>query len=73
MITLIFTILLFVIFGKLLIFGLKMAWGLSKLLITIVFLPFTLIAMVISGLISLALPILIVIGIYVFITSISAS
>lgn len=73
MITLIFTILLFVIFGKLLMFGLKMAWGLSKLLITIVFLPFTLIAMVISGLISLALPILIVIGIYVFITSISAS
>lgn len=62
MLSLLFTILLIVIFGKLLIFGVKAAWGISKLLVTVVLLPLTLIGLVIGGLLSLAFPILIVVG-----------
>lgn len=69
MLTLIFTILLLVIFGKLLLFGIKAAWGITKLLVTIVFLPLTLIGLVIGGLLSLAFPILIVVGIIAVICS----
>ena len=51
------------IFGKLFIFGVKAAWGVSKLLLTVVFLPLILIGMVIGGLMSIAFPILIIVGI----------
>lgn len=69
MLSLLFTILLIVIFGKLLIFGVKAAWGISKLLVTVVLLPLTLIGLVIGGLLSLAFPILIVVGIIAVICS----
>ena len=51
------------IFGKLFIFGVKAAGGISKLLLTVVFLPLILIGMVIGGLMSIAFPILIIVGI----------
>ena len=51
------------IFGKLFIFGVKAAWGISNLLLTVVFLPLILIGMVIGGLMSIAFPILIIVGI----------
>ena len=51
------------IFGKLFIFGVKATWGISKLLLTVVFLPLILIGMVIGGLMSIAFPILIIVGI----------
>ena len=57
------------IFGKLLIFGVKAAWGISKLLLTVVFLPLILIGMVIGGLMSIAFPILIVVGIVALVAS----
>lgn len=69
MLSLLFAILLIVIFGKLLIFGVKAAWGISKLLVTVVLLPLTLIGLVIGGLLSLAFPILIVVGIIAVICS----
>lgn len=50
-------------FGKLLMFGIKAAWGISKFLLTIVLLPVILIGLVVGGLIYLAFPILIVVGI----------
>ena len=62
MLTLLFLICLFGIFGKLFCFGLKAAWGISKFVLTIVFLPVVLIVMVIAGLIKIALPLLLVIG-----------
>ncbi len=40
-----------------------MAWGISKFLLTIVILPLILIGMVVGGLLYIAFPILIVIGI----------
>ena len=57
------------IFGKLLFFGIKAAWGISKLLVTVVLLPLLLIGMVIAGLIYIAFPILIVVGIVALISS----
>ena len=62
MLTLLFLICLFGIFGKLFCFGLNAAWGISKFVLTIVFLPVVLIVMVIAGLIKIALPLLLVIG-----------
>ena len=67
MLTLLFIICMFGVFGKLFFFGLKAAWGIS--ILTLVFLPLILIVMVAGGLISLALPILLVIGIVGLIAS----
>lgn len=72
MFTLLFLIRMLGIFGKLLVFGLRAAWGVSKLLLTVVFFPVILIGMVFAGLIYLAFPILIIVGIvtlYKYITS----
>lgn len=63
MLTLLFIICFFVVFGKLLMFGIKAAWGISKFLLTVVLLPVILIGMVVGGLMSVAFPILIVVGI----------
>lgn len=69
MLSLLFTICMIWAFGKLFIFGVKAAWGISKLLLTVVFLPLILIGMVIGGLMSIAFPILIVVGIVALVAS----
>ena len=69
MVTIVFFILMLMIFGKLLIFGIKAAWGISKCLLTVVLLPVILIGLVIGGLFSIALPILLVIGVVSLFTS----
>ena len=51
------------IIRKLLLFGIQMALGNLKFLLTIVILPLILIGMVVGGLLYIAFPILIVIGI----------
>lgn len=63
MFTLIFMILLFSVFGKLLSLSVKAAWGITKVLFTLVLLPIILIALVIGGLIYIAFPVLIIVGI----------
>ena len=63
MLTLVFIILMFLIFGKLIVFDLRAAWGISKIVCTIVLLPLFLVGMVFAGLIGIALPILLVVGI----------
>ena len=68
MVTIVFFILMLMI-GKLLIFGIKAAWGISKFLLTVVLLPVILIGLVIGGLFSIALPILLVIGVVSLFTS----
>ena len=69
MLEILFMMAMFYVFGKLFIFGLRAAWGLTKFIVTIVFLPIFLIGMVLCGLIYLALPILIVIGVISLFTS----
>ena len=69
MFSLIFTICMIWVFGKILLFGIKAAWGISKFFVTVVLLPLVLIGMVVGGLIYIAFPILIVIGIISLISS----
>ncbi len=58
MLSVLFMILFFWIFGKLLIFAFKASWGIFKALMFFVFLPFVLIAAVLGGLLYIALPVL---------------
>lgn len=69
MLSLLFTICMIWVFGKLLFFGIKAAWGISKFLVTIVLLPLILIGLVVGGLIYIAFPILIIAGIAVLVLS----
>lgn len=63
MLTLLFIILLFVIFGKILIFAVKATWGIAKIVCTVVLFPFILICLVFAGLIKVALPLLLIAGV----------
>lgn len=63
MLTFIFAILMIWIFGKLIGFAFRAAWGVTKILFTCLFLPVILICLVIGGLIYIALPLLLIIGI----------
>ena len=62
MLNLLFAILMIMVFVKLIGFAIRAAWGISKVIVTLVFLPLILIGLVLGGLIYLALPILIVVG-----------
>ena len=59
-----FFVLMIFIFGKLAIFGLKMAWGIAKFVCLILLLPVFLIALVTAGLFIIAVPILAVVGLF---------
>ena len=61
MLTLIFTILMFLIFGKILGFAIKAAWGVTKIVCTVVLLPIFLIGLVLQGLVVIALPVLLIV------------
>lgn len=62
MLTFIFCILMIVVFGNIVTFAVKMAWGVSKIVINLVLLPVIFIGMVLAGLFWLAIPLLVVIG-----------
>lgn len=64
MLTLLFMVLMVVVFGKLLVFALKASWGIVKVLLTIVFLPLVLVCLVLAGLVYVAVPVLLVIGLF---------
>ena len=61
--TLLFFLLFVIVFGKMIGFAFRATWGLFKILLYIVFLPLILVGMVFGGLLYLAFPILIVVGI----------
>lgn len=61
MLSLLFAICMIWVFGKLFIFGIKAAWGISKFIVTVVLLPLVLIGLVVGGFIYLAFPILLVV------------
>ena len=63
MLTFLFFILLMVTFGKILKFAVKATWGISRIVFSVVLLPLFLVGLVLKGLLSLALLILVVIGI----------
>ena len=63
MLTLISLVILFAVFGRLLLFGLKLGWGIMKIVGFVVFLPFIILMMILGGFAFVALPILLVVGI----------
>lgn len=63
MLTLLFVICMFGIFGKLIGLAFKMTWGIAKVLFTLVFLPVILVGLAMGGLLVVAFPLLIVVGI----------
>ena len=63
MLTLLFVICVFGIFGKLIGLAFKMTWGIAKVLFTLVFLPVILVGLAMGGLLVVAFPLLIVVGI----------
>ena len=50
------------VFGNLMKFAIKMAWGIAKVVSTLIFLPIILIVLVLVGLLKIAMPILALIG-----------
>ena len=67
MLTLVFIILMFMVFGRILKFAVKAAWGVSKIICSVVLLPLFLICLLVIGLVEIALPILIIVGITSFV------
>lgn len=63
MFTILFTILTFIVFGKLLIFAIKASWGLARILVTVILFPLVLIVLVLAGVIYLAVPLLLIAGV----------
>lgn len=63
MLTFLFFVLLFGIFGKLIWLAVKAAWGISKIVFSIVFLQVVVLVLFFSGLVYVALGLLVVIGI----------
>ncbi|MBR5064668.1 MAG: hypothetical protein IKX09_00295 [Oscillospiraceae bacterium] len=66
--TIMFSILMIMIFGRLLFFALRLAWGFGKVVFSLIFLPLTLLGIFLKGLIAVALPALIIIGIISLLT-----
>lgn len=60
--TFLFFLLYVLVFGKIIGFAFKATWGLFKVLMFIVFLPLFLVVLVLGGLLYLAFPILIIVG-----------
>ncbi|MCF0151033.1 MAG: hypothetical protein HUJ80_06470 [Firmicutes bacterium] len=62
MITLLFLIMMAVVFGKLFLLAVRAAWGITKILLWLIFLPITIAVLFFSGLVQIAFPILAIIG-----------
>ena len=69
MLTVLFTICMIWFVGKFFIFGLKVSWGIMKLLCMIIFFPVILIGMIVGGLMYIAFLLLIIGGIIGLVTS----
>ncbi|MBR4725170.1 MAG: hypothetical protein IK071_05245 [Lachnospiraceae bacterium] len=64
-----FIILMIAVFGRLLGFAFKAAWGVTKVVFGLIFLPVLLIGLVIAGFVYVALPILAIVGIVLLVKS----
>ena len=69
MLSLLFAFCIIWFIGKFFIFGVKASWGIMKLLCTVVFFPVILIGLVVGGLLYIAFPLLIVVGIIALVAS----
>lgn len=63
MLTILFLVLMILVFGKVLGFAIKASWGILKILFGVIFLPLVLIALLLAGLIYVAFPVLLILGV----------
>ena len=68
MLGLIFWILMLAVFGNILMFAIRMTWGFTKVVFSLVLLPVTLVVLVLGGLLRIAFPLLAVIGLILLFT-----
>lgn len=68
--TALFIILMIAVFGKMIGFAVKATWGLTKILFNLVLLPVFLIGLVFAGLMYLALPLLVIVGVIMLVVKI---
>ena len=73
MLTILFFMLMIWVFWKLVKLSVKAAWGISKILFTLVFLPIILIVLVIAGFIYIAIPILAIVGVIALVSGVNKS
>ena len=69
MLTLLFMILMITVFAKLIGLAFRLTWGITKVVLTVVFFPLIMIGMFCVGLVKLAIPILLIVGLVSFIVS----
>jgi hypothetical protein len=69
MLILLFTVMMISVFGRLLIWGIRAAWGIGKMIFSLIFLPIVLIGLACTGMVYIALVVLIVCGIVTFVGS----
>lgn len=62
MITIISLVLFFAVFGKIMLFALKLGWGILKIAAYLIFLPAVILLMIFGGLLYIAIPLLILVG-----------
>ena len=72
MITLIFSILLVSVIVELLVLSVKLVWNVGKVLCCIIFFPVILIGLALSGLMVLAIPVLLAVGIVSLVMGLAA-
>lgn len=72
MITFLFICLLLTVVGKLILLAFKATWGIAKIICTVVLFPAILIVLALSGLMVVAFPILIIVGIVLLICKLTA-
>lgn len=62
MFTIFVVILMILIFFKLLVLAFKASWGILKILFMLVFLPLVLVGLLVAGIVSIAFPLLLILG-----------
>jgi hypothetical protein len=70
MLILLFTVMMISVFGRLLIWGIRAAWGIGKMIFSLILLPIVLIGLACTGMIYIALVVLVVCGVVTFVGSI---
>ena len=71
MLTLIFMVALVWVAWKMLVLGIKAAWGIAKIICTVLLLPFFIAGLFMVGMVYLAIPILVIVGIIALIGGIA--
>jgi hypothetical protein len=71
MLTIIFVVAMAWIAWKMLVWGIKAAWGITKIICTVMLFPIVLFVLVCAGLIYVAIPILAFVGLFILISRIA--